>query len=388
MPKQFKLSNETNLDGLHRRPLYDELIGEINKPLITHYPDRKATQLRNSNWLQQLDGDDYTALQQMNHNIMKEHEKDILLKHYAQANGIPLQEVKSMHKQAQETTAPPQTQYFDMSAGDEPMPDSHTDATHPTDHPLFGPEIDLTNENLYKTVDRLPMRSKTIHKIQKEPKEPGKPNTRRKEKLAKDEHDDAVAQVAQSDIHDAAIQVSRKAVKKSAFTKLAHEHLGKVNTDVDAKVNKEIAKLNKHEGTDAEILATAKAYDEHQTKQQKPKRNVQEGGSSASTDPPKKAKAEAPRKSSKRKRSKSPEPETLREKNELSKQEMKAIANYDVAVHKGSNLEQFKTANDWKNALGKRKEPYHGQMSLRKLDFNANTTIQQMINAIMTYDKK
>ena len=104
-----------------------------------------------------------------------------------------------MHKQSPETTAPPQTQYFDMSAGDEPMPDSHTDATHPTDHPLFGPEIDLTNENLYKTVDRLPMRSKTIHKIQQEPKEPGKPNTRRKEKLAKDEHDDAVAQVAQSE---------------------------------------------------------------------------------------------------------------------------------------------------------------------------------------------
>ena len=80
MPKTFRLSNETNLDGLHRRPLYDELIGEINKPLITHYPDRKATQLRNSNWLQQLDGDDYESLKQMNHNIMKEHEKEILLK--------------------------------------------------------------------------------------------------------------------------------------------------------------------------------------------------------------------------------------------------------------------------------------------------------------------
>ena len=71
MPKTFRLSNETNLDGLHRRPLYDELIGEINKPLITHYPDRKATQLRNSNWLQQLDGDDYESLKQMNHIILK-----------------------------------------------------------------------------------------------------------------------------------------------------------------------------------------------------------------------------------------------------------------------------------------------------------------------------
>ena len=63
MPKKsFRLSNATNLDGLHRRPQYDELIGMIDKPLITHYPNRKATQLRNSNWLQQLDGDDYHSI--------------------------------------------------------------------------------------------------------------------------------------------------------------------------------------------------------------------------------------------------------------------------------------------------------------------------------------
>ena len=168
MSKQFKLSNETSLDGLHRRPLYNELIGEINKPLITQYPDRKATQLRNSLWLQQLDGDDDESLQQMNDNIMKEKEKEILLTHYAQAQGLPRQEVRSMHRQAQETTAPPQTQYFDMSAGDEPMPDANTNPTPTTDHPLFGPEIDLTNENLLKTLDRQPMRSKTINTAKKE----------------------------------------------------------------------------------------------------------------------------------------------------------------------------------------------------------------------------
>ena len=207
----------------------------------------------------------------MNHNIMKEHEKEILLKHYAQAHGVPLQEVKSMHKQAQETTPPPQTQYYDMSAGDEPMPDANTDRASSAEQPLFGPEIDLTNENLYKTVDRQPMRSKTLHKIQKEPKEPGKQNTRRKEKLAKDEHDEAVAKVAQSDIQDEAIQVSRKAVKKSAFVKSTNEHLGKINTDVDAKVNREIAKLNKNEATDQEILDLAEAYEEHKEKQKKKK---------------------------------------------------------------------------------------------------------------------
>ena len=385
MPKQFKLSNETSLDGLHRRPLYNELIGEINKPLITQYPDRKATQLRNSLWLQQLDGDDHESLKQMNHNILKEQEKDILLKHYAQAQGVPLQEVRSMHRQAQETTAPPQTQYYDMSAGDEPMPDANTNPTPTAANPLFGPEIDLTNENLYKTVDRQPMRSKTIHKIQKEPKEPGKQNTRRKEKLAKDEHDEAVAKVAQSDIQDEAIQVSRKAVKKSAFVKSTNEHLGKINTDVDAKVNKEIAKLNKQEPTFDEIMATAKAFDEHKEKQKK--KNHQVVVASSSTSPPKKEKPEPPRKYSKRKRSKSPDPETLREKNELSKKEVLAIHNHDVAINKGSNLDQYKTENEWKMALGKRREPYQDQMALRKLKWNASFTISRMINAILTFDK-
>jgi hypothetical protein len=288
-----------------------------------------------------------------------------------------------MHRQAQETTAPPQTQYYDMSAGDEPMTDASTNPAPTTDHPLFGPEIDLTNEPLYKTVDKQPARSKTINKTLKET---GKQNTKRKEKMAKDEHDEAVAQVAQSDVKDAEIEVSRKTVKKSAFTKLVNEHLGKVKTDVDSKVNKELAKINKIEPTDEEILAVAKAYDDRKAK---PKRNVQEGGSSASTDPPKaKAKAKAERKSSKRKRSNSPDPETLREKNQLSKQEVLAIQNHDVAVNKGSNLVHYKTENEWKDALGKKRTPYEDQMALRKLKFNKNITIPRMIQAILTFDKK
>ena len=78
MKNKFRLSNET-VDGLHRRPLYNELIGLLEKPLITHYPDRKATQLRNSNWLQQLDGDDFESIRQLNHNMIKDQEKQILL---------------------------------------------------------------------------------------------------------------------------------------------------------------------------------------------------------------------------------------------------------------------------------------------------------------------
>ena len=101
----------------------------------------------------------------------------------------------------------------------------------------------------------------------------------------------------------------------------------------------------------------------------------------ASKDPPKTVIAEAPRKASKRKRSKSPEPETLREKNELSQKEVLAIHNHDEAVSKGSCLIQYKTENKWKMALGKRKEPYQDQMALRTLKWNASYTISWMINA-------
>jgi hypothetical protein len=102
--------------------------------------------------------------------------------------------------------------------------------------------------------------------INKPLKETGKQNTKRKEKLAKDEHDEDVAKVAQSDVQDVAIETSRKAVKKSAFTKFVSEHLGKVKTDVDSKVNKELAKINKIEPTDEEILAVAKAPNKTKTK--------------------------------------------------------------------------------------------------------------------------
>ncbi len=75
MKNKFRLSND-EVEGLHRRPLYNELIGMLDKPLITQYPDRKATNSRNSNWLQQLDGNDYEAVKQLNHYMMRDQEKN------------------------------------------------------------------------------------------------------------------------------------------------------------------------------------------------------------------------------------------------------------------------------------------------------------------------
>ena len=61
--------------GLRRHQTYDELVGEIDKPLLNVYPDRKATQLRFSNWLAQLDGDGAKSIQQQQLTAMKEQHK-------------------------------------------------------------------------------------------------------------------------------------------------------------------------------------------------------------------------------------------------------------------------------------------------------------------------
>ena len=60
---------------------------------------------------------------------------------------------------------------------------------------MFGPGVDTRDENLFKTVARQPMRSKTLNKIQKETGYLGKVNTSRKQKLADDDMDDEVAKV-------------------------------------------------------------------------------------------------------------------------------------------------------------------------------------------------
>ena len=53
-------SNNTNkrMEGLRRRTNNDELVSNINEPVIplSQFPDKKAVKLRNSNWLSQLDG--------------------------------------------------------------------------------------------------------------------------------------------------------------------------------------------------------------------------------------------------------------------------------------------------------------------------------------------
>ena len=70
------MKQKVSIEGLKVRPSYDELINQLDKPVVDKYPDRKASQLRNSHWLSQLDGDSFRAMDELHHNMLKEHDKE------------------------------------------------------------------------------------------------------------------------------------------------------------------------------------------------------------------------------------------------------------------------------------------------------------------------
>ena len=416
MKNKFRLSND-EVEGLHRRPLYNELIGMLDKPLITSYPDRKATNLRNSNWLQQLDGNYFEAIKQLNHNSMKDQEKQNLLRQYAMASGVPLQEVKSMHTQTAK-----EPEYHNMAAGDDEEMHAAMDVEDTPFQHLFDPHVDVKHEDLYKTVARQPMRSKTKDKIQKDIGLLKNPNTNRKKKMADEGLDDenTLQQLIQDAhihvlpsfqqtglklkllnalfkgrhciVNDAEIEALQKTVKKSAFNKLAQQDLQLVKTDVDAKTKSKKKGHKKHDDEDElakidkQTVNADEIRDLEQVVETRPRRNFQQGGSSSSKAPPKPKKRNA---------SKSPEtlryddPESSHEpKNIISQRAIKNIEKQDLAISSGVKIDHHPTFGAWKIAVGSRKDPLHQQMNLRKLPFNKQTTIAAMINKIMEFDKK
>jgi hypothetical protein len=68
--------------GLRKRETYEELINDLNHDPITNYPDRRASEIENSNYMSQLRGGFEEMLLQ-NDNLLKEKQKDLLLKEEA-----------------------------------------------------------------------------------------------------------------------------------------------------------------------------------------------------------------------------------------------------------------------------------------------------------------
>jgi hypothetical protein len=91
------MKQKVSIEGLKVRPSYDELINQLDKPVVDKYPDRKASQLRNSHWLSQLDGDSFRAMDELLHNMLKEHDKEAVLKGCASSHHTSLSSLRVHH---------------------------------------------------------------------------------------------------------------------------------------------------------------------------------------------------------------------------------------------------------------------------------------------------
>jgi hypothetical protein len=86
-----------NYAGLRKRQTYDELVGEIERDTtIIHYPDRRATQLRESPYLTQLDGEGMRQMENMEMNLMNEQTKQHILKDMAKTSGKSIAELTAL----------------------------------------------------------------------------------------------------------------------------------------------------------------------------------------------------------------------------------------------------------------------------------------------------
>ena len=87
-------------NGLRKKPTYDELIQEIgDKQDKIKYPDRFATQLRNSPYLSQFDGDGALDLQDQENAILKQQMMENEIRRVAATTGQTAQVLRSMSTQ-------------------------------------------------------------------------------------------------------------------------------------------------------------------------------------------------------------------------------------------------------------------------------------------------
>ena len=79
-----------NFTGLRKRDTYDEIVDIVEKDrTIIKYPNRQATQLLNSPYMKQINGDSLMDIEKQQSNLMKEKMKDVILQQISGLTGIP-----------------------------------------------------------------------------------------------------------------------------------------------------------------------------------------------------------------------------------------------------------------------------------------------------------
>ena len=136
------------LTGLDKRPSYEELINELGEDPIKKYPDRRASQIENSNYMSQLASGFQEVLEQ-NDKLMKEKTKSILLQemaagssvsHHSYASAISsLKSLTSHGLRGRPSFLPPRAEQFQI--GTPRSAHSDTSETRRVRNQLFGPDI-------------------------------------------------------------------------------------------------------------------------------------------------------------------------------------------------------------------------------------------------------
>ena len=81
--------------GLKKRPTYDELINHLDEDPIKHYPDRRATQMENSNYMSQLAAG-FQEVATQNDRLLQEKTKSIALQALGQNTSISHREMQTL----------------------------------------------------------------------------------------------------------------------------------------------------------------------------------------------------------------------------------------------------------------------------------------------------
>jgi len=94
-------------NGLRKRQTYDELVDFIsNDPVKMVYPDRRATQLRESPYLTQLDGEGMRQMEQFELNLTKKQQQKHILKALADQTGQSVAEITAAEPQTPHSFTP------------------------------------------------------------------------------------------------------------------------------------------------------------------------------------------------------------------------------------------------------------------------------------------
>ena len=146
------------LKGLRKRETYEELLNELEEDPIKRYPDRRASQIENSNYMSQL-ALGFQEVVEQNNRLMKEKTKELLLQDAAASGGLihhtatpgfnprsaksiynsPLQSLTS-HGLRNYPGPGSAAQHF--SVGTPQSPQSETSTQHEFRQQLFGVDVD------------------------------------------------------------------------------------------------------------------------------------------------------------------------------------------------------------------------------------------------------